>query len=172
MFRPSRLAYSLVVALALLAFLSMTTQAQRRPRTVNTTPPFLQLSATPDTVRVCAGEPAIVRLNARATSQNGNVLRYRWATEGGRLEGDGANPVWDLSGMQPGIYRATVEVDSGTDDTCAAFSSAAVVVSDCVRTVPVCPSVSISCPDSVLPDQPITFRANVTGAVLDAAYNW
>ncbi len=173
MFRPSRLGYSLVIALALLGFISITTQAQkRRPRTVTTTPPFLELSATPGTLRVCAGEPATVQLNARATSQNGNSLRYRWSTEGGRLDGDGANPTWDLSGMQPGTYRATVEVDSGTDNSCAAFSSAAVVVSDCIRAVPVCPSVSISCPDGVLPDQPITFRANVSGAALDAAYNW
>lgn len=173
MFRTSRIGYSLIIAVALIAFVSVTTQAQnRRPRTVNTTPPSLELSATPGTLRVCAGEPATVQLNARATSQNGNGLRYRWATEGGRLDGDGPNPVWDLSGMQPGTYRATVEVDSGTDDSCAAFSSASVVVNDCVRPAPVCPSVTISCPDSVLPDQPITFRANVSGAAFDAAYNW
>ena len=174
MFRPSRIAYSVVMALALVAFLISNAQAQnRRARTVNTTPPFLELSATPGTVRLCAGEPSSVQLIARATSQNGNGLRYRWATEGGRLIGDGANTTWDLSGMQPGTYRATVEVDSGSDNTCAAFSSAAVLVSDCITAVPVCPSVSISCPDSVLPDQPITFRANVSGAsALDAVYNW
>lgn len=175
MFRRNRLSYSLVMALALVAFVGMTAQAQkRRPRTVTNTPPFLELSANPTTVRVCAGEAATVQLLARASSQSGNALRYTWATEGGRLIGDGANPTWDLSGLQPGIYRATVEVGSGSDYLCAAFSSAAVVVSECPRALPLCPNVSISCPDSVLPDQPITFRANVSGgsAQIDLIYNW
>lgn len=174
MFRPSRLAYSLVMALVLVTFISLSAQAQqRRPRTVNLTPPFLELSASPETVRVCAGEPTSVQLIARATSQSGNELRYRWTTEGGRLTGDGANTTWDLSGMQPGTYRATVEVDTGSDPFCAAFSSAAVVVSECISVVPLCPNVSINCPNIVLPDQPITFSANVSGgSPLDTTYNW
>lgn len=175
MFRRNHLSYRLVVILALFAFVSITAQAQkRRPRTVTSTPPFLELSANPGTVRVCAGESSSVQLLARASSQSGNALRYRWATEGGRLIGDGANTTWDLSGLQPGIYRATVEVDSGSDNTCAAFSSAAVVVRECPRALPLCPNVSISCPDSFLPDQPITFRANISGgsAQIDPIYNW
>ena len=173
MFRRNRLWYSLAIVLALVAFVGVTVQAQkRRPRSVSSGPPFLALSANPSAVRLCAGEGSTVKLLARATSQRGAVLRYRWATEGGRLTGDGANTTWDLSGMQPGVYRATVEVDSGTDNTCAAFSSAAVAVTECAA--PLCPNVTISCPDSVIADQPITFTANVAGGAgqTNPTYNW
>ena len=173
MFRRNRLWYSLVIVLALAAFVGITVQAQkRRPRSVSSGPPFLELSANPSAVRLCAGQGSTVKLLARATSQSGNVLRYRWATEGGRLTGDGANTTWDLSGMQPGVYRATVEVDSGTDNTCAAFSSAAVAVTECAP--PLCPNVTISCPDQILSGQPITFRANVSGgsAQVNPIYDW
>src|SRR5438876_7005049 len=175
MFRRNHLWYSLAIILALAAFVGVTVQAQkRRPRSVSSGPPFLELSANPSAVRLCAGEGSTVKLLARATSQSGAVLRYRWATEGGRLTGDGANTTWDLSGMQPGVYRATVEVDSGTDNTCAAFSSAAVAVTECPRALPVCPNVNVSCPDNFLSGQPITFRANISGgsAQKNLTYNW
>jgi hypothetical protein len=170
----NRLFQCLALGLILIAFAVSTTQAQkRRPRSVSSGPPFLELSASPNTIRVCPGEVASVQLRARATSQSGSPLRYKWATDGGRLNGDGANTTWDLSGMQPGVYRATLEVDSGTDNTCAAFSSAAVIVAECPALPPSCPTVSISCPDTVAPDQPVTFSANVSGgAALLTDYNW
>ncbi|MEP6707072.1 MAG: hypothetical protein ABJC05_06110 [Pyrinomonadaceae bacterium] len=173
MFRRNRLWYSFVMILALASFVGITVQAQkRRPRSVSSGPPFLELSASPSAVRLCAGEGSTVKLLARATSQSGNALRYRWATEGGRLTGDGANTTWDLSGMQPGVYRATVEVDSGTDNTCAAFSSAAVAVTECAA--PLCPNVTLSCPDNVIVGQPITFSANIAGGSrqTNPTYDW
>lgn len=175
MLRRKSLWYGILAALAVTAFAVNTAQAQKgRARTVSG-PPFLELSASPTTLRACAGSTALVQLNARASSQSGNPIRYKWATDGGRLIGDGPNPSWDLSGMQPGVYRATLEVDSSTrdDENCAAFSAVAVVVSDCPPVQPLCPNVSISCPNSVALDQPITFTANVSGGTgLLPSYNW
>ena len=74
--------------------------------------------------------------------------------------------------MQPGVYRATVEVDSGTDNTCAAFSSAAVAVTECPRALPVCPNFNISCPDYISSGQPVRFTANVTGGSREMSYDW
>lgn len=171
----SRVVKCLVLALAVTALTVANAQAQkRRPRSVSSGPPFLELSTSADRIRACAGDLATVQLNARATSQSGSPLRYKWATDGGRLTGDGANTSWDLSGLQPGVYRATLEVDSGSDETCAAFSSAAVVVTDCPPPPPSCPTVRIDCPDSVAPDRLVTFSANVSGgsALLAPIYNW
>ena len=173
MFRRNRPMYSLVIALVLIALVAVSAQAQkRRPRSVSSAPPFLELTASRSTVNVCAGELSTVQLVAQASSQSGSPLRYKWATDGGRLAGDGANTTWNLSGMQPGVYRATVEVDSGNDNTCAAFSSAAVMVTECPPATPICPNVSISCPTNVALDQPITFTANVVGAAAQLNYNW
>ncbi|HEY0083834.1 MAG TPA: hypothetical protein VGB61_13655, partial [Pyrinomonadaceae bacterium] len=54
---------------------------------------------------------------------------YTWSTTGGRITGDGANVSWDLSGVQPGTYTASVEVDDGCG--CIAFSSTTVTVERC-----------------------------------------
>jgi hypothetical protein len=124
---------------------------------------------------MCPGEDSAVQLRAHATSNKGSTLRYKWATDGGRLTGDGADTAWDLSGMRPGVYRATLEVDSGNDDTCAAFSSAAVVVTECAALPPSCPTVTINCPPDV-PEigQLVTVSANISGGegLGTPQYNW
>ena len=172
----SRVVRCLVLALAVTALTVANAHAQkRRPRSVSSGPPFLELSSSANRIRACAGDLATVQLNARATSQSRSPLRYKWATDGGRLTGDGANTSWDLSGLQPGVYRATLEVDSGSDETCAAFSSAAVVVTDCPPLPPVCPTVTISCPTDVpQPGQIVTVSANITGGsgIGTPEYNW
>jgi len=163
------------LAFALLTVLAFTTaHAQKQNgRSAAGGPPFLELTSSAQRIRVCAGDPASVELRARASSQSGVPLRYKWASDGGRIAGGGANTTWDLSGMRPGVYRATLEVDSGTDDTCAAFSSAAVVVTECPEVPPTCPAVSISCPDSVAPDQVVSFTASISGgSVLTPDYTW
>jgi len=175
MFHRNRLIQGLAFALVVMAFALTTAQAQqKRPRSVSSGPPFLELAASRNTIRVCAGEDSTVQLRARATTQSGNPLRYKWATDGGRITGDGADTSWDLSGMRPGVYRATLEVDSGYDDTCASFSSAAVLVTDCPVIAPSCPSVSINCPDTVAFDQLLTFSANISGgsALLPPELHW
>jgi hypothetical protein len=176
MFHRNRLIQGLAFALVLMAFAVTPAQAQKkRPRSVSSGPPFVELAANRNTIRVCAGEDSTVQLRARATSNNGHVLRYKWATDGGRITGDGADTTWDLAGMRPGVYRATLEVDSGYDDTCAAFSTAAVLVTDCPVIAPSCPTVTINCPtDAPVFGEVVTVSANISGgAGLGAPdYNW
>ena len=135
-------------------------------------PPTLSLAAEPTTVRAC--DDARVQLMARASSSAGRPLRYKWTTNGGKLSGQGANATWDLSGAQPGVYQAVVEVNDGHDRDCAAFSSASIVVTDCPAPPrPVCPNVSVSCPDVTADGQPITFTATMSGGsgAMNPTYN-
>ena len=138
-------------------------------------PPSLALAADPTTLRNC-GEDARVRLVATASSAEGGALRYKWNINGGRLVGEGPNTTWDLSGAQPGLYQAVVEVDDGRDQGCVAFSSANVLVTECppIKPVPVCPTISISCPEVVSEDQPLTFTARISGGSggMTQSYNW
>lgn len=133
-------------------------------------PPTVELSASPAVLTACAGETARVQLDAHAIFTSG-VPRYRWSASGGRIEGNGATTTWDLSGLQPGYYKAYVDVNCGTTDECSAFTSTTVLVK-CAP--PVCPSVLISCPDRVRPNQPVTFSANVAGGTpnISPVYNW
>lgn len=102
------------------------------------------------------------------------VLRYNWRASGGRLVGDGPNATWDLSGAPPGTYQATIEVDNNRNDGCTAFTTTKVVVRECIRP-PVCPNVSIYCPETVSIGAPVTFTANLSGgypATITPVYNW
>lgn len=141
-------------------------------------PPSLSLAADQAVISACEGDgaPTLVRLNATASSPNGNPIRYRWTSSAGRLEGEGPAITWDLAGLKPGYYKAFLAIATGSgDESCEAFSSTAVLVK-CQPPLPapVCPTVSISCPDRIGVDQPVTFTSAVTGSLGNIAptYNW
>ena len=108
----------------MLALASVAVAQKARRETVAYTPPNLNLIAEPNVVTVCpteGGSPAIVHLNANVTS--GSAVRYRWTTNAGRIDGDGENVTWDVSGLQPGYYKAYLDIDTGSGDAaCQAFT--------------------------------------------------
>jgi len=115
-----------------------------------------------------------VGLTTTATDPDGDTLLYTYSTTGGRITGDGANVTWDLSGLAPGTYTASVEVDDGCG--CISFSSTTVTIAECSDCVPilVCPTVAVTCTDSVDEGQPITFTANFNQGTptVSETYNW
>ncbi len=137
---------------------------------------FRSLTCTPS-------NPSSVQLTANANDPDGDTLLYTWSTTGGRITGDGPNVTWDLSGVTPGSYTATVEVDDGCG--CIAFSTTTVDATECTdclseeeiarRATPVCPTIAVDCPTGLtLAGQPITFTANATGGDpnVTPTYNW
>jgi hypothetical protein len=165
----------LPIALVGLFLFASTASAQRERReAVAFTPPNLSLVADQQVITVCDGAgPAVVRLNARATSSY--PISYRWAANAGRIEGDGATVTWDLSGAQPGRYRANVDIDTGSgDELCQAFSSTTVLVKRCPPPVAVCPNVVVHCPPNVVLGEPVTFTSSVSGGstTTTPVYNW
>lgn len=168
----------LALAVVVGVLVSVPAQAQSRRRNERRTfaPPTLSLVADPTVVRGCADDSARVQLAARANSPDGRPIRYKWTTNGGKLSGQSANTTWDLAGLQPGVYQAVVEVDTGEPD-CVAFSSVSVVVTDCPPPLPpplYCPTVRISCPDSATENAPVTFTATISGGSpnITPSYNW
>ena len=113
-----------------------------------------------------------VQLTANATDPDGDTLLYSYNVSGGTITGSGPNVTWDLTGVTPGTYTANVEVDDGCG--CISFSSVSVTVANCDRCVLPCPTVTVSCPDTVDVGSPATFTANVTGGDpnVSATYNW
>lgn len=164
------------VAAVLIGVFATSSPAQKSTRDRVAGPPSLSLMAEPTVIRNCEGDGSTVRLNANATANSGNALRYKWTANGGRISGSGANVTWDLAGARPGVYQAVVDVDEG-DPNCAAFSSVAVVVTECPPEPPPppsCPTVSVTCPDSASENAPVTFSANVSGGSTNVTptYNW
>jgi hypothetical protein len=157
-------------------FLLHANVSAQKQKYVSSGPPSLSLAAEPTVIKACADE-AHVQLAATARANDASPLRYKWTVNGGRLKGEGPGPAWDLSGLQPGVYQAMVEVDDGRDLSCASFSSVSVVVLECPPPPPpqpVCPTVSISCPEAAGENAPVTFTASVTGGTAGIApsFNW
>jgi hypothetical protein len=115
-----------------------------------------------------------VGLTTTASDPDGDTLLYTYSATGGRITGDGANVTWDLSGLQPGTYTASVEVDDGCG--CVSFSSTTVTIANCPDCVPdlVCPTVTVSCSDMVEAGQSATFTANFAQGTptVSETYNW
>jgi hypothetical protein len=174
-----------VLLLAAAAFVFTASRAaqsgsQTGPTAPQYQPPTIKLDADTQVVTLCPDAESVanprVRLKAVGFSPEGKPLRYRWTVSGGRLDGDGTDVVWDLTDAQPGVYNAAVTVESGPVDNplCTAFTSTKVVVRNCPPPRPVCPNVSIYCPDVQQAGTPITFTASVSGgtAGVTPVYNW
>jgi len=173
-----------VLLLAAAAFVFTSSQASQSgsqsPASPQYQPPTIRLDADSQVVTLCPEAESManprVRLKAEGVSPEGKPLRYRWTVSGGRLEGDGTDVVWDLSDAQPGVYNASVTAESGPvgDPLCRAFTSTKVVVRSCPPPRPVCPNVSIYCPDVQQAGTPITFTASVSGGTpgITPVYNW
>jgi hypothetical protein len=111
-----------------------------------------------------------VTLTTSASDPDGDTLLYTYTVTGGRITGEGASVTWDLSGVTPGTYTASVEVDDGCG--CITSANTTVTIANCPDCVPPCPTVNVSCPDSVQQGSPATFTANVSGGPGTQTYNW
>jgi hypothetical protein len=115
-----------------------------------------------------------VGLATTASDPDGDTLLYSYTVTGGRISGEGANVSWDLSGVGPGTYTASVEVDDGCG--CITSSTTTVTIANCGDCVPdlVCGTVSASGSDSGDENTPITFHAtyNQGTPTVSPTYNW
>jgi hypothetical protein len=110
-----------------------------------------------------------VDLTAAYTDADNDTLLYTWSVTGGKLTGEGRGVVWDLSGVNPGTYTATVDVNDGNAHT--VNGSTTVTIAECTNCKPPCPTVSVSCPSDVEQGSPVTFSSSVSSSV-SVTYNW
>ena len=135
---------------------------------------ILRPCVPPELPENCTPTGDSVTLVAEATDPDNDQLLYTWSVTGGRLTGEGRQVTWDLSGVQLGTYTATVEVNDGNMHKVTGSATVTVANCTCRRPPPPCPTVSVSCPSEVEPNQPITFTASVSGGDPAATwtYNW
>ncbi len=76
---------------------------------------------------VCVSDK--VALRANASDPDGDTLLYTWTTSGGRIVGEGSNVSFDTTGLAPGEYTITAQVDDGCG--CVSFDTKTIKVSDC-----------------------------------------
>lgn len=172
---------ALALLLVLTGLMNVSAQTQQKPKKDKEylavgPKPVVQLSEHPAIITPCGESPndALIPLTATVTNFSTTPLRYQWRVSGGRLNGEGANATWDLAGVAPGTYNARVEVDNNRDDGCVAFTSTKIVIRPCPPPPILCPSITISGPDTILVGAPVTFNANVSGGTpgIVPIYTW
>ena len=158
----------------------------RVPSILPNQPPTASLAASASTITLpcppdthssgacAAGASSSVNLTTTASDPDGDTLLYSYTVTGGRVTGEGANVTWDLSGLGPGTYTASVDVDDGCG--CITSSTTTVTIANCTDCVPnlVCPTVNVTCPSDVSEGSSITFTANFTQGTpqVTPTYNW
>lgn len=165
------------VIVLLVLFANVWAQTSKRNKRVAVTPnnpPMVSLKVSASTINLpCpptmhpysrAACPAIedssLQLTATASDPDGDSLLYTYKVSGGHINGEGPIVSWDLRGIAPGAYTATVEVDDGWGGLTTARSTIKVVLcSDCIPNEALCPTISVSCPDEVESNSSATFKA-------------
>lgn len=116
----------------------------------------------------------IIDVQAETSDADNDVLDYKYTISGGKIIGQGAKVVWDLSGVRLGIYELTAAVE----DDCGFRGESKnmfVEVKECdgCHGDCVCPTISVIGPANILPDEPIDFTANVSGGgQVNVTYKW
>lgn len=157
--------------------------ARAIPRPPNVAPIIVSVGASPSSLLTpcppgtssesCTPSSSMeVQLMVNATDADNDTLLYTWSVTGGRTSGEGRQISWDLSGVRPGTYTATVEVNDGNQHMVT--GSTTVTVAECTGCRAPCPVVSVSCPSDVEEGQTITFSASVTSGdqSVTPTYNW
>lgn len=175
-----------LLPILMLLLLPIATIAQNRDRSrratqsnASSTPPTVTLAPDTTVVTLCPEDAARAQTEVRLTAQTTGFdsvsnVRYTWTASGGQIRNDGSTAIWDLSGVAPGVYTITLEVDNGTDTACRAFTSATVVSRPCSPVRVQCPHVTIACTEAVEAGQPVSVTANISGARADISpvFSW
>jgi hypothetical protein len=75
-------------------------------------------------LRVSPLAGSMATIHAVASDADGDSLLYTYSSTGGRLSGDGPEAKLDLSGVAPGSYTVSAEIDDGCG--CITFDSVTV----------------------------------------------
>ena len=124
-------------------------------------------------VPACKETSTKVGLRAEATDPDGDTPLYTYTTAAGRVVGEGPEVTLDLTGVAPGVYDISVEVDDGNGGI--ATDTAKVTVERCVcgpppLPPPLCPTVAVSCPEG----SHLIYKATITGGDpnVTPTFNW
>lgn len=165
--RPRRHRLAAALAAALCALFAPALHAGPAPRQ-----PGLTLSAEPKLV--CPDTKRIVRLKLDGVPREVGGYQTFWSASAGVIGGDGLLGSWNLSGLPPGNYTATVEFTplSPKAHFLSGKASVTVTVSECRQEPPPCPGFSLTCPKSVVEGEPAVFQADVKGQRTKGASLW
>lgn len=61
----------------------------------------------------CSNTQPLIEVVTKALVEEGKTITYTYQVSGGKIVGEGAKVIWDLSGVKAGTYTITVGVEDG-----------------------------------------------------------
>ena len=116
-----------------------------------------------------------VNIRATAKSLNNSEFDYYYTVSGGKIIGQGASVIWDLTGVKYGDYTVTVQVGHEYQFSDKTISKTIKVYecSHCSFVCRPCPSVSVSGGGTIKSGETVEFSARVSnGNQKDYSYDW
>lgn len=102
-------------------------------------------------------------------------FKYKYTVSGGRVIGEGAEVVWDITGAQPGTYQIKVDAENKSSGQNWTETKMITVGEDeCGCGLCECPIISVDASTSLTnAGETMTFTANVSGgSASNVTYNW
>jgi hypothetical protein len=128
---------------------------------------------------VCSNTDQRLTLTTTVEDLGSDALIYSYKVSAGKIEGEGAQVIWDLNDAVNGEYTATVSVKNKSGpSTTATLTVTKADCGSCDPPPPPCPAVTVECPGEVEKGKPVTFTANVKGDPIidpllgDTSYEW
>lgn len=101
------------------------------PDVINLNLSLTEITATCGTERsACLNKVRSIFVSTLGKDPENDVLIYDYKISGGKIIGQGANVVWDLSDAKPGTYTITAAVDDGCG-LCGKSITKTVIVKEC-----------------------------------------
>jgi hypothetical protein len=181
-----RLGTASVIFAVCLSCLGLNTQGSKKARTsrnpnggitvqVSASHTEVRLRPPPDQLPLNCEPMEEVRLLANTTSPRNSPVKLSWQVPVGRVSGNNREVTWNLSGVKPGTYTATVEASDRYKNAGSGSITVTVVVCPAWRPdPPPCPNLSVSCPSTLDSNGSATFEATVAGGdpTTTLTYKW
>jgi hypothetical protein len=123
----------------------------------------------------CPTRESTVRLVANSLNPDGEQRSFVWTVTGGRVISSGSAVTWDLKGVLPGVYTASVKVSDQHSGTGQAQQQIRVVdCGPCTQSSVPCPNIVVSCPDEIDKVANLRFSVAVSGGsgLVKPSYLW
>ena len=115
-----------------------------------------------------------MKITVSSTKPENSVLEYDYTISGGRVFGEGAKVIWDMTGAKPGTYQIRIDIEDKLKNEKRSETKIITVddhrcFADCN-----CPIISVNTSASpIKAGETMTFTANVSGgSSSDIVYNW
>jgi hypothetical protein len=176
----------ILVLLILVSVFGVASSQRRRKSKPKPKPPakvverLLAVTVAPAAEMVCSSAKcpnldATVKLTANSNNRAGDKeVSFEWTVPVGKINSSGNSATWDLKGVTPGEYMATVKVSDQHSGKGSAQQQIKVVdCGPCSPNLTPCPVISVACPEEVEKASALKFVVTVAnGRDMPITYLW